>query len=167
MGQLSPSQEETSSKKPKSEPTNRTQENAKSDDDTSGNGQEILLSRLKKGLERYKVVKYGQILRFLANGKIFEFEVDGIETWDDGDPRQKEERKPFYANFGKPEDVMINLAVGDFCASPRAGAAQQETPHQPTSSRRGAKKQQSEALDLDFILKERGLDIFYMERLLN
>ena len=60
--------------------------------------------------------------------------------------------------------MMINLAVIDFCASPKAGAAQQETPHQLTSSWIGAKKQQSEALDLEFILKERGLDIFYMER---
>lgn len=101
MGQLSPSQEENSAKKPKIEGSNRTQENAKSDDDTSGNGQEILLSRLKKGLERYKVVKYGQILRFWANGKIFEFEVDGIDTWDPSDRGLNEERKPFYVNFGK------------------------------------------------------------------
>lgn len=64
---------------------------------------------------------------------------------------------------------MIDLRVGDFCASPRAGpgTVHHEAHHQPTSSRRGAKKQQSEAIDLDFVLKERGLDIFYMERLLN
>ena len=92
-------------------------------------------------LKNYKIVKNNQVLKFYENQKIYEFYVKN--------------KSALLINLF-PDEVQIAIALGDF------------VPDNTVGKRAAVKKEPANAgsLDLDLIFQERGLDLDYMQKVL-
>ena len=109
-------------------------------------------------------------MKFFANQKVYEFQVDQINECNHHS--SEEEKLPFYTNFSD-DKIVVELQIGDFQASEKSS----EKGKDDSNSRSGAgtrsrkkknlqKNDKNDGLDLDLIFEERGLDIYYMEKLI-
>ena len=82
---------------------------------------------IQLAMRRYRVCRQGQILRFFANHKSYEFQINDISGFTKAkDENQGSVRKPFYVNCGD-HDLEVVLEIGEF-------ASQIETSGDPAES---------------------------------
>jgi len=87
---------------------------------------------IQLAMRRYRVCRQGQILRFFANQKIYEFQINDISGFTKAkDENQGSFRKPFYVNCGD-HDLEVVLEIGEFGAA--QNVSQIETSGDPAES---------------------------------
>lgn len=69
-----------------------------------GRNEDIIVERIRQNAFRFRVLKLGSVMKFFANQKVYEFQVDQINECNHHS--SEEEKLPFYTNFSDDKIVV-------------------------------------------------------------